>query len=344
VAVTTADEPTAGRGIQPATPLAVWSAMWVVYLVWGSTYLAIAVAVESMPPLISLGTRFLTACAVLGLVLVLRRGPRALAVPWPELRGAVVVGVLLLGVGMGVLTLAEQHVPSGVAALIVAVMPLWVVILRAVTGDRPPLVTWLGVAVGICGVVVLVGPGSSSGGSDQRLFWSVAMLGSTACWAFGSFLQPKIRTPRDPLLLSFYEMLTGGVALGVVGLLRGERFADMAEASTRSWWGWAYLVVVGSLFAYTAFVWLVGHAPLSLVSTYAYVNPVVAVLLGWWILDEAITPGLLVGGAIVVLGVMLVVSAERLARRRAGDAVEDAAAAEARAQEALLTEESQAER
>jgi drug/metabolite transporter (DMT)-like permease len=305
-----------GRGIQSASPLAVWSALSVVYVVWGSTYLAIAVTVESMPPLIALGTRFLTACAVLGLALVLRRGPRALAVPWPQLRGAVIVGLLLLGVGMGVLTLAEQHVPSGVAALIVAIMPLWVVILRAVTGDRPPLVTWLGVAVGIAGVVVLVGPGASGSGSEQRLFWSLAMLVSTACWAYGSFLQPKIATPRDPLVLSFYEMLTGGVALSLVGLLRGEHVSDMANATARSWWGWGYLVVVGSLFAYTAFVWLVGHAPLSLVSTYAYVNPVVAVLLGWWILGEPLTVGLLVGGAVVVVGVMLVVSAERMARRR----------------------------
>ena len=313
---TATQEQESGRGIQPASSLAVWSALSVVYVVWGSTYLAIAVTVESMPPLVALGTRFLTACAVLGLALVLRRGPRALAVPWPELRGAVVVGVLLLGVGMGVLALAEQHVPSGVAALIVAIMPLWVVILRAVTGDRPPLVTWLGVAVGIAGVVVLVGPGASGRGSEQRLFWSLAMLVSTACWAFGSFLQPKIATPRDPLVLSFYEMLTGGVALTLVGLLRGEHVSDLANATARSWWGWAYLVVVGSLFAYTAFVWLVGHAPLSLVSTYAYVNPVVAVLLGWWILGEPLTVGLLVGGAIVVVGVMLVVSAERMARRR----------------------------
>ena len=312
------DEQTSARGIAPASATAVWSALAVVYVVWGSTYLALAVAIETMPPLTALGTRFLAACTVLGLALVVRRGPRALAVPWQEVRGAVVVGALLLGVGMGVLTLAEQHVPSGVAALIVAIMPLWVVILRAVSGDRPPLVTWVGVAVGIAGVVVLVGPGSSGGGdaAAQRMFWSVAMLGSTACWAFGSFLQPKIRTPRDPLLMSFYEMLTGGIALTAVGLLRGERIADMAHATARSWWGWAYLVVVGSLIAYTAYVWLVGHAPLSLVSTYAYVNPVVAVLLGWWILGEPLTLSLLVGGAVVVVGVMLVVSAERMARRR----------------------------
>jgi drug/metabolite transporter (DMT)-like permease len=315
---TATEEQATGPGIAPASSVAVWSALGVVYVVWGSTYLAIAVAVETMPPLTSLGTRFLAACVVLGLALVLRRGPRALAVTWQELRGAVVVGALLLGVGLGVLSLAEQHVPSGVAALIVAIMPLWVVILRAVSGDRPPLVTWLGVAVGIAGVAVLVGSGSDGSGEAgaQRTFWSVAMLGSTACWAFGSFLQPKIRTPRDPLVMSFFEMLTGGIALTAVGLLRGEHVADLAHASSRSWWAWAYLVVVGSLFAYTAYVWLVGHAPLSLVSTYAYVNPVVAVLLGWWILGEQVSIGLLLGGAIVVVGVMLVVSAERMARRR----------------------------
>ena len=331
---TTTDDATAS-GIQPASSVAVWSAMWIVYVVWGSTYLAIAVAIESMPPLVALGTRFLTAALVLAGFLAVRRGPRALVVPWPELRGAMLVGALLLGVGMGVLTLAERYVPSGVAALIVAIMPLWVVILRAVTGDRPPLVTWIGVAVGILGIAVLVAPGAHDGGADsgQRTFWSLAMLVSTACWAYGSFLQPKIRTPRDPLVLSLYEMVTGGVLLTLVGLLRGERLVDMTHATTRSWWGWAYLVVVGSLIAYTAFVWVVGHAPLSLVATYAYVNPVVAVLLGWWVLGEKVTVGLLLGGAIVVVGVMLVVSAERIAGRRAG----------ALREEQLLADQAQAE-
>jgi drug/metabolite transporter (DMT)-like permease len=333
--VTTADDATTAAGA-PASSVAVWSAMWIVYVVWGSTYLAIAVAIESMPPLIALGTRFLAAVSVLALFLAVRRGPRSLVVRWRELRGAVIVGALLLGVGMGVLTLAERYVPSGVAALIVAIMPLWVVILRAVTGDRPPLVTWLGVAIGIVGIVVLVAPGTHGTGADttQRTIWSLAMLVSTACWAYGSFLQPRITVPRDPLVLSLYEMLTGGVILTAVGLLRGEHLQDMTQATARSWWGWAYLVLVGSLIAYTAFVWVVGHAPLSLVATYAYVNPVVAVLLGWWILGEPLTLGLLVGGAIVVVGVMLVVSAERLARRRADALVE----------ERLLTESCQAER
>ncbi len=305
-------------GAPAPSPTRLWSAMSIVYVVWGSTYLAIALAIETMPPLVALGSRFLAAAALLGLYLLIRRGPGALRVRWPELRGAAVVGTLLLGVGIGVLTLAERYVPSGVAALIVAIMPLWVVLLRAVTGDWPSLVTWLGVAVGLVGLVVLVNPAAHGDAAvadaAQRTLWSVAMLGSTACWAFGSFLQPRIRTPRDPLVLTTFEMLTGGVVLLVVGLLRGEHLDAMAHASARSWLAWGYLVLIGSLVAYTAYVWVVGHAPLSLVATYAYVNPVVAVLLGWWIRSEPLTFGVLVGGAIVVSGVVLVVSGERLAR------------------------------
>jgi drug/metabolite transporter (DMT)-like permease len=303
----------------PASSARIWSAMAIVYIVWGSTYLAIAVAIESMPPLVALGTRFLAATSILAAYVAVRRGPRALVVDRRELRGAVVVGFLLLGVGMGVLTLAERYVPSGVAALIVAVMPLWVVVIRAVTGDRPPVLTWVGVAIGLVGIAVLVDPGGhgiSRADTAHRTVWSLAMLASTFCWAYGSYLQTRVRVPRDPVVLTLYEMLTGGIVLSVVGLLRGEHVSDMARADARSWWAWAYLVLIGSLVAYTAFVWVVGHAPLSLVATYAYVNPVVAVLLGWWVLSEPVTVGLLVGGAVVVVGVALVVSAERRGRSR----------------------------
>jgi len=138
----------------------------------------------------------------------------------------------------------------------------------------------------------------------------------TMCWAVGSFLQPRIRTPRDPLVLSTYEMLTGALALGTVGLIRGERPSQFADASAQSWAGWIYLVVIGSLIAYSAYVWVVGHAPLSLVATYAYVNPVVAVLVGFAVLGEPLTSGLIVGGSVIVAGVALVVSGERRTRSR----------------------------
>jgi drug/metabolite transporter (DMT)-like permease len=268
-----------------------------------------------------MGLRFLTAAVVLCAFLVLRRGRRALVVSWAELRGAAIVGALLLGGGMGMVTLAERYVPSGVAALIVAIMPVWVVLLRTATGDRPRLVTWLGVGVGLVGMAVLVLPGAhvapADGATDaQRALWSLLLPFGTVCWAVGSFLQPRIRTPRDPLVLTAYEMLVGGSLLTLGGLLSGERATAMLEASARSWLGWTYLVTVGSLLAYVTYVWLVGHAPLSLIATYAYVNPVVAVLLGWLILGEPVTGGVVLGGSIIVAGVALVVSGERLGRSR----------------------------
>lgn len=297
----------------------VWTALTIVYVVWGSTYLGIAVAVRTMPPLLAMSLRFLTAAAVLGLLLALRRGRRALAVSAVELRGAAVVGVLLLGVGIGMLTLAERYVPSGVAALVVSVMPVWVVLLRTTTGDRPSRATWAGVVLGFVGLVLLIRPGSQiahvEGATDhQRVVWSLLMPLGTLCWAVGSFLQPRMRAPRDPLLLTTYEMLAGSLALGTVGLLRGERPSQLLHASAQSWAGWVYLVVAGSLVAYSAYVWLLGHAPLSLVATYTYVNPVVAVLIGFLALHEPLTSGLLTGGSVIVAGIALVVSGERRAR------------------------------
>jgi drug/metabolite transporter (DMT)-like permease len=309
-------------GLQHAPSGQVWGALAIVYVVWGSTYLGIAVVVETMPPLTAMGLRFLTAGTLLAGALAIRKGPRCLVVPWRELRGAAVVGALLLGIGMGMLTLAERYVPSGVAALVVAIMPVWVVLLRTVTGDRPRALTWIGVVVGFAGLVLLIHPGAQiahvPGATDaQRILWSLLMPLGTAAWALGSFLQPRIRAPRDPLVLSMYEMLTGSLVLGVVGLLHGERVSQMTEASTRSWVGWLYLVLVGSLVAYSAYVWVVGHAPLSLVATYAYVNPVVAVLLGFALLGEPVTSGLMIGGSVIVAGVALVVSGERPRREPA---------------------------
>lgn len=301
---------------QQAPGVQVWSAMTVLYVVWGSTYLAIAVVGQSVPPLLAMSMRFLTASALLGALLIVKQGWRVLRVPWRELRGAVVVGVLLLGCGMGMVTIAEQYVPSGIVALIVAVMPVWVVLLRTVTGDRPRLATWLGVFLGFAGLVILVHPGADvanvPGATDeQRALWSMLLPLGTMCWAFGSFLQPRIRTPRDPLVLSTYEMFAGSAALGLAGLVSGEDPSGLVEGTSASWWAWVYLVVIGSLLAYSTYVWVVGHAPLSLVSTYAYVNPVVAVLLGFVILREPITGGLLVGGIVILGGVALVVSGER---------------------------------
>jgi len=299
---------------------AIWSALWIVYIVWGSTYLGIALAIESMPPSLALGLRFLVAGSAMATFVVIRHGWSALHVSGRQVAGAMLVGVMLLGIANGNLAIAEAYVPSGVCALLVAVNPLWIVMLRAVTGDRPKRVTLLGVFIGLVGVAVLVLPGdhvASVGGATQlqRTFWSLVIVAGSFVWALGSFIQQRIDVPKNPLVLTTYEMWAGGIFLSMFGMIRGESFTQFADATMKSWLGWLYLVTFGSLIAFTAFVWLVGHAPLSLISTYAYVNPVVAVILGRLFNAEAFTSGVIIGGAIIVSGVMLVVSGERPVRK-----------------------------
>lgn len=302
-----------------ATPARIWTALVVVYIVWGSTYLAIKLASESMPTQLGLGLRFLAAAALLALFLVVRKGPRSLRVGRRELGGAALVGVLLLGVGMSTVGLGQDYVPTGVAALLVAVTPLWIVLLRTFFADRPRPITFLGVGIGLVGVALLVLPGSDiapvgDATVQQRVLWSLAIVIGSASWATGSFLQQRIPTPSDALVMTTYEMVAGGIALILVGSLRGDRLGDFLDATAVSWAGWIYLVLFGSLLAFVAFVWLLDNAPISLVSTYAYVNPVVAVALGTLILGEPLTSGVLLGGAVIIGGVMLVVSGERLGR------------------------------
>ncbi len=293
-----------------ASPAAVWSALSVVYVVWGSTYLAIAFLVETMPPLLSMGVRFVCASVLLGAIVALRQGPRALAVSRANLAATLLVATLLLAGGLGAVTLAEEAgVASGVAALLVAAMPLWLVLLRAGSGDRPSRSTLAGVLTGFAGIAILVLPGSGTAGPVLGM---VGILLGTLSWALGSFLSPRLPLPANPFALTTWEMLLGGLVLCGIGLLRGEAAeVDPADFSAASLWAWAYLVVVGSVVAFTAFVWLLGNARLSLISTYAYVNPVVAVLLGSLFRDEPLTAAVVVGGAVTVAGVVLVVRGER---------------------------------
>ena len=314
------DELVAPRhALKPASTGQVWAALVTVYIIWGSTYLGLKLATETMPPQLALGSRFLVAGSLLALFVALRRGTGALRVTRSELAGAALVGVMLLGVGMSALAIGQAYVPTGVAALLIAVTPVFIALLRFGTGDRPSLVTWLGIAVGLAGIAVLVRPGSDVAGvagatAEQRAFWSVMIVLGSASWAIGSFLQQRIPTPSDTAVMSTYEMLAGGTALVLVGMMRGERWPDLLDASARSWGGWLYLVTAGSLIGFSAFVWLIDHAPISLASTYAYVNPVVAVALGTLVLGESLTSGVLVGGAVIIAGVALVVSGERFTR------------------------------
>jgi drug/metabolite transporter (DMT)-like permease len=283
-----------------------WAALGVVYVVWGSTYLAIRFTIESMPPLLSGGSRFLIAGAVLAL-LVAWRG--SLRMTRRQFGSAVLLGLLLPAWGNGLVVLAEQSVASGLAALLVASVPLHVVLMRRFTGERPPPVTYAGVALGLVGLGVLVlnDVGESS-------WWGpwVVLLAAFG-WALGSFLSSRLDTPANPFALSAVEMLAGGAALTVVGLVAGERVSFDA-ITTSSWVAWGYLVVFGSLLAFSSYVYVLGQLPVSTVATYAYVNPVIAVVLGVWLADERFGVFQLFGGLLVVLAVLLVVRAERKCR------------------------------
>ncbi len=300
------------RGATRSSGLAIWGPLVALWLIWGSTYLGIAVVGTSMPPMLANGFRFLVAALVLGGILVILRGPRFFAISREQLRSVATMGVALLGVGIGTVSMAERYVPSGVTALLIAVMPLWVILLRMRAGDQPARLTLIGVAVGMIGLVLMLIPGGTrpvAGGDGDVVLWSVALMFSSFCWAFFSFRSTSYVFPKNTLVTTTYEMLFAGAALLGAGALRGERL-HLEQVSTNSWWAWAYLIVA-SIAGYTAYTWLLGHAPLSLTSTYAYVNPVVAVLLGFLIIGEAITADVIVGLTVVVGGVALVVTGER---------------------------------
>ncbi|MEU6932233.1 EamA family transporter [Streptomyces sp. NPDC046374] len=290
-------------------PAAVWAALGIVYVVWGSTYLGIRIVVETLPPFLSAGTRFVAAGLILAGIIAWRQGPAALKVTPRQLVSAVGVGLLLILGGNGLVVLAETSIPSGLAALLIAVVPAWVVILKALSGARPTVGGLAGVLLGLVGLGVLTLPGLSG---DVKAGGVLLVVAATLCWSVGSFSSSRLPMPANPFAASAYEMIAGGLAGLGVGLVRGEHHGlDLSAVSGRSWAALAYLVVFGSLLAFTAYAWLLQAAPLSLVATYAYVNPVVAVALGALVLNEALTWPIMLGGAIVVGGVCLIVSTER---------------------------------
>jgi drug/metabolite transporter (DMT)-like permease len=291
----------------------VWTALATVYLVWGSTYLGIMVVIQTVPPLFGGALRFVIAAPVLAALLLWRRGRRAFTMTRREFAGAALVGLLLLTGGNGMVAVAEQHISSGLAALLVASVPLWLVIFRVAVRDRPRLLTLAGVLVGFAGVAAL---SLTGGGGTSTAVGTGIILVASLSWSIGSFLAARIPLPKDPFAASTVEMAAGGLALAVMSTVTGEHL-DLARVSANSWIGLAYLILVGSLIGFTSYVWLLGNAPISLVSTYAYVNPVVAVFLGVVILGERATGSMIVGGLVIVLGVALVVSTERRRGRAA---------------------------
>jgi drug/metabolite transporter (DMT)-like permease len=300
----------------------IWVALVTVYVIWGSTYLAIRVTVETLPPFTPAAARFGLAGLLLAAVLLVRRGPRALVVSGRQLAGSALGGLLLLAGGNGLVVLAEDGppgyaVPSGVAALLIATVPLLLVLWGTLTGQRPARATVLGVAIGFAGLAVLVLPGSDASGAPPAR--SLMVVGAAVAWSLGSFVPRWLPVPADPFVGSVYQMTAGALALLAIGAARGELtgFAP-GSVSGRSWVALVYLMLAGSLVAFTAYIWLLHHASISLVSTYAYVNPVVAVVLGALVVAEPVTWPVLVGGGIVVFGVAVVVSTERRRTRGSG--------------------------
>ena len=308
-----ADQPGAAHAGAGAPVGLVLVALVTVYLVWGSTYLGIAIVVEEAPPLVSMGLRYGTAALLLAALLALRGGPARLRVTGRQAAGAGFLGLMLPVLGNGMVSVAENlHAPSGVTALLIAVAPLMIVLFRFAERDRPQPLTLLGVLLGFAGLAVLVLRGSETAGFP--LGPALLVLFASSCWALGSYLQPRLWQPPDVFVTTVYEMAFGGLMLVVLGLASGERFTG--DYSARTWSALAYLVVFGSVVAFTSYVWLLANAPISLVATYAYVNPVVAVFLGWLVLSESVTSSVLVGGGVVVASVALVITAERSSRRR----------------------------
>jgi drug/metabolite transporter (DMT)-like permease len=276
----------------------VWVALSAVYIIWGSTYLFIAIAVETVPPLTAVSTRFVAAGLIMAAI-VLRRGS-TMRIPLRELASCVLIGCLLPG-GNAVLFFAERDVPTGLASLLIASVPLLVVLLRLWGRERLRPRTLAGVGVGFAGVAILLNP--SGGATTEGVL--LCML-SALMWSVGSVAGARLALPRDAFVATAWEMLGGGLLM----LPWGIADAGHLSPSLGSVLAWVYLVTIGSVVGYTAYTWLLAHAPLSTASTYAYVNPVVAILLGVLFRNEHLTWQILVGAAIVVAAVAVVVRQE----------------------------------
>jgi len=278
----------------------VWSALSIVYVLWGGTYVAIRVMVEDVPPLLGAGARFAIA-GVAMLVFLAARGHRVRVSP-RSLVAAGLVGLLLPAGGNGLVTVAERDVPAGLAALLIASVPLWLVLMRSTVGrERVHRGTLAGVAVGFCGLGLLLLPGSRPAEATAGGILLVLV-------AAGS---PRLSMPSDPLVSTGWQMVVGGGALLAGALATGEaNDLHLADASAKSLLAFAYLVIAGSLVAFTAYAWLLQNVPISKVATYAYVNPLVAVLLGWALLGEQLTIGTAAGAVLIVASVAAIVRRE----------------------------------
>jgi drug/metabolite transporter (DMT)-like permease len=322
---------------QPARWL-VFAALAAVYLIWGSTYLAIRFALETMPPFGLAAVRFLIAGGLLYGWMRWRGAPRP---QWSEWRSAAIVGVLLLLGGNGMVVWAEQTVPSGIAALMVSSVPLLMVAFDWLLGSRPPRAVIAGLVLGFTGVALLVGPADLGLASSAESAIAVpfhlpgvlALLAASLSWSLGSLYAKRVPWPKKPLVGISMQMLCGGVALALLALVRGEA-VDLAAVSARSLGALAYLIVFGALVGFSAYVWLLSAVSTAKATTYAFVNPAVAVVLGWWLAGEPVTTRTLVAAAVIIAGVVLITTARAAGKKSVEP---DRGAAEGRAEPACET-------
>jgi drug/metabolite transporter (DMT)-like permease len=275
-----------------------------VYIIWGSTYLAIRFAIETLPPMLMVGTRFLAAGALMYVWLRARGAEKPEAIHW---RSAAIIGILMPVLGTGVVVWAEKRVPSGIAALLVAIEPLWIVLLQwwRPGGKRPNAWVMGGVALGLGGLYLLVDPGGDTQRGD--VFAEAILLLAALSWAAGSLYTKRAPQAKAKFLSNGMEMIVAGAVLIVVGLVSGEAsHFSFASPSAKSWLALLYLITFGSIIAYTAYVWLMSAVDATLVSTYAFVNPVVAVFLGWAFASEPLNARMMLAAAIIVGAVALI--------------------------------------
>ena len=286
------------------SPLALWTALAAVYLIWGSTYLAIRFTVETVPPFISAAARFIISGAILYCWRRLAGDPAPSNLEW---RNASVIGILLLVGGNGGVVWAVQFIPSSLAALLVATVPLWMILIDAVRGGGtwPNSKSATGIATGFCGAALLIG-WTANASEPAYLYGAMAVVTASLLWAFGSIHGKTAELPRSALLITGMEMLAGGAVLILIAWLFGEfRDLELKRISERSAISWTYLTVIGPV-AFVAYAWLLRNAPIPLVATYSYVNPLVAILLGYFLGKETLTPRILLAAALIVGSVALV--------------------------------------
>lgn len=305
-------------GRSPASRGQIIAAFASIYLVWGSTYLAIRYADQTIPPFIMGGVRFLLSGGLLYLWARSRGAPKPTRLHW---RNAIIAGGFLLLGGNGAVVWAEQFVPSGLTALLVSILPFWLVIIEWVRPPhrRPSTPVLIGLVLGFIGIIVLVGPSDLGGHGDVQPIGAVVLILGSLSWAIGSFWSRDAQLPDSGLLTTGMEMLGGGVLLLIVGVLSGELSRlDIHRVSTASAVGLLYLVTFGSLIGFTSYIWLLDKVSPARLGTYAYVNPIVAVLLGWAIAGERLSIRTGVAAAIVICAVALITTARSTSTAQSG--------------------------